>query len=67
MFAAKRVRLHPCHVAVTLLGNPVVQMRCRVRDRIRMRDADCIEPFFARPRDECGFDRRRIFQKSRSV
>jgi hypothetical protein len=50
---------------MALLGNPFVQMRCRVRNRIGMRDADCVEAFFARARDEFCFDRRWSFQKSR--
>jgi len=67
MLAAQRVGFHPRHVAVTLLFDPLVKMRRRLRDRIGMRDAERIEAFRARARDQLCFDRGRIVQKSRSV
>lgn len=65
MFAAARMYFHPRHVAVALLGNPLMKVRRRVRNRIRMRDPDDVEAFLARPRDQLGFDGLGIFQKSR--
>jgi hypothetical protein len=59
------MRFHPRHVAVMLLGDPFVKMGCCVRDRIRMRDADGIEAFIARARDQFRFNGSRVFQKSR--
>jgi hypothetical protein len=58
MLAARRMRFHPRHVAMTLFGDPVVKMGCGVPDRIRMRDADRVEAFFARTRDQLRLEFR---------
>jgi hypothetical protein len=61
------MRFHPGHVAVPPVGNPLMQMRRGLRNRVWICDAHGVEPFRARPREEFGLDRGGIVQKSRSV
>jgi hypothetical protein len=49
------------------LGEEAVQLRERLRDRVRPRDADCVESVRMRGPRERSLERRAIAQKSRSA